>query len=249
MRPDAGICCSTMRRIAVRDWPRASRDRTSRQLLRPVFPGVSILYDRRSCRMERAAADFYKVFSVHDAQLYDERFNLLNAFLAAVPETTLQPSLSLSAEYQLRGPFLSFHTAFRRNPNAHLRQEYLAVLETSHGTPYFLNLHYCDTAHSMILGGAAAGKVFLLIFSQPICRNTIRIPSSFDVGGSFRKSHVFSAVSYLRLGLESADSPFNPSVFRPTSRTSTFSRSFLKFSSAASSANSILRWIASCTTG
>lgn len=35
--------------------------------------------------METGCAEIYKVFSVHDAQLYDERYNLLHAFLAAVP--------------------------------------------------------------------------------------------------------------------------------------------------------------------
>jgi hypothetical protein len=29
--------------------------------------------------------EFYKVFSVHDAQLYEEKYNLLNAFLATIP--------------------------------------------------------------------------------------------------------------------------------------------------------------------
>jgi pilus assembly protein CpaF len=46
--------------------------------------------------------------------------------------------------------------------NAHLRQEYLAVLESNHGTPYFFNLHYRDTAHSLILGRSGSGKTSLL---------------------------------------------------------------------------------------
>ena len=44
-----------------------------------------VIYDLDLGAVERAAAEFYKVFSVHDAELYDERYNLLNAFLAAVP--------------------------------------------------------------------------------------------------------------------------------------------------------------------
>jgi len=49
------------------------------------FSLTVVLYDLDFARVERACADFYKVFSVHDAQLYEEKYNLLNAFLAAVP--------------------------------------------------------------------------------------------------------------------------------------------------------------------
>src|SRR5262249_19595401 len=48
------------------------------------FSLTVVIYDRDLAALERAAAEFYKVFSVHDAQLFDERYNLLNAFLAAV---------------------------------------------------------------------------------------------------------------------------------------------------------------------
>ncbi len=44
--------------------------------------------------------------------------------------------------------------------NQHLKQEYLAVLETSHHTPYFLNLHHRDVAHTVILGRTGSGKSF-----------------------------------------------------------------------------------------
>src|SRR5216684_1476865 len=50
-----------------------------------LFSLTVVIYDRDLAAVERAATDFYKVFSVHDAQLFDERYNLLNAFLAAVP--------------------------------------------------------------------------------------------------------------------------------------------------------------------
>src|SRR5580693_2291266 len=49
------------------------------------FSLTVVLYDRDLAVVEQAAAEFYKVFSVHDAQLYEEKYNLLNAFLAAVP--------------------------------------------------------------------------------------------------------------------------------------------------------------------
>src|SRR6267143_1390428 len=127
------------------------------------FSLTVVIYDRDLAAVERAAADFYKVFSVHDAQLYEERYNLLNAFLAAVPGNhafNLRYLYLLNTNYADLSFLFTPHSGNIRNQQ--LRQEYLAVLETNHGTPYFLNLHYRDVAHSMILGRTGSGKSFLL---------------------------------------------------------------------------------------
>jgi type IV secretion system protein VirB4 len=127
------------------------------------FSLTVVIYDLDVAKVERACADFYKVFSVHDAQLYEEKYNLLNAFLAAVPGNHV---FNLRSLYLLNTNYADFSFLFtlhRGEPhNEHLRQEYLAVLETNHRTPYFLNLHYRDVAHTMILGRTGAGKTTLL---------------------------------------------------------------------------------------
>jgi N-terminal domain of anti-restriction factor ArdC len=46
--------------------------------------------------------------------------------------------------------------------NAHLGADYLAVLETNNSTPYFLNLHTRDVAHTLILGITGSGKTMKL---------------------------------------------------------------------------------------
>ena len=124
-----------------------------------------MIYDLDSAKVDRACAEFYKVFSVHDAQLYEEKYNLLNAFLAAVPGNH---AFNLRYLYLLNTNYADFSFLFTLHcgepRNRHLRQEYLAVLETNHHTPYFLNLHYRDVAHTMILGRTGAGKSFLLNF-------------------------------------------------------------------------------------
>jgi len=128
-----------------------------------LFSLTVVLYDRDLAAVERAAAEFYKVFSVHDAQLYEERYNLLNAFLAAVPGNhafNLRYMYLLNTNYADLSFLFTLHSGDTRNRQ--LRQEYLAVLETNHGTPYFLNLHYRDVAHSMILGRTGSGKTTLL---------------------------------------------------------------------------------------
>ena len=125
------------------------------------FSLTVVIYDKDLSKVHRACADFYKVFSVHDAQLYEERYNLLNAFLAAVPGNSvfnLRTLYLLNTNYADYSFLFTLHQGETRN--AHLRQEYLAVLETSHNTPYFLNLHYKDVAHTLLLGRTGSGKVY-----------------------------------------------------------------------------------------
>ena len=193
------------------------------------FSLTVVLYDRDLATVESAAADFYKVFSVHDAQLYDERFNLLNAFLAAVPGNhafNLRYLYLLNTNYADLSFLFTLHSGETRN--AHLRQEYLAVLETNHGTPYFLNLHYRDTAHSMILGRSGSGKSFLLNFLITNLQKYDPHTFIFDVGGSFESLTRLFGGSYLRLGLESADFTINPFRLPPTKANLDFLTLFLK---------------------
>ena len=133
------------------------------------FSLTVVIYDLDMAKVDRACADFYKVFSVHDAQVYEEKYNLLNAFLAAVPGNHV---FNLRLLYLLNTNYADFSFLFTLHcgepRNQHLRQEYLAVLETNHHTPYFLNLHYRDVAHTMILGRTGAGKFFSLS-RQPKC--------------------------------------------------------------------------------
>ena len=188
-----------------------------------------VVYDRDLRTVERAVAEFYKVFSVHDAQLYDERFNLLNAFLAAVPGNH---AFNLRYLYLLNSNYADLSFLFTLNSgetrNAHLQKEYLAVLETNHGTPYYLNLHYGDTAHSMILGRTGSGKSFLLNFLITNLQKYDPYTFIFDVGGSFASLTQLFGGSYLRLGRESAAFTINPFCLPPTKPNLDFLALFLK---------------------
>jgi type IV secretion system protein VirB4 len=127
------------------------------------FSLTVVIYDLDLAKVDHATAEFYKVFSVHDAQLYQEKSNLLNAFLAAVPGNH---ACNLRYLYLLNTNYADFSFLFTLGcgepRNRHLRQEYLAVLETNHHTPYFLNLHYRDVAHTIILGRTGSGKTTLV---------------------------------------------------------------------------------------
>jgi type IV secretory pathway VirB4 component len=44
-----------------------------------------VVYDKDPVRVEEAITELQRVFTTHDALLYEERYNLLNAFFATVP--------------------------------------------------------------------------------------------------------------------------------------------------------------------
>jgi type IV secretion system protein TrbE len=180
------------------------------------FSLTVVLYDRDLASVEKAAAEFYKVFSVHDAQLYEERYNLLNAFLAAVPGNyafNLRYLYLLNTNYADLSFLFTLHQGETRNQ--HLRSEYLAVLETNHGTPYFLNLHFRDVAHSMILGRTGSGKSFLLNFLITNLQKYDPYTFIFDLGGSFESLTQLFGGTYLRIGSESAAFSINPFCLPP----------------------------------
>ncbi len=193
------------------------------------FSLTVVIYDLELAKVDRACADFYKVFSVHDAQLYEEKYNLLNAFLAAVPGNhvfNLRSLYLLNTNYADFSFLFTLHCGEPRNP--HLRQEYLAVLETNHHTPYFLNLHYRDVAHTMILGRTGAGKSFLLNFIITNLQKYDPYTFIFDLGGSFESLTQLFGGSYVRVGLESETFKINPFSLPPTKENLDFLALFLK---------------------
>jgi hypothetical protein len=52
--------------------------------------------------------------------------------------------------------------------NDHLDREYFAVLETDNATPYYLNLHNREVAHTLILGATGSGNLFLRRYSRKL---------------------------------------------------------------------------------
>jgi type IV secretion/conjugal transfer VirB4 family ATPase len=194
-----------------------------------LFSLTVVIYDRDLTRVDRACAEFYKVFSVHDAQLYEEQYNLLNAYLATVLGNH---AFNLRYLYLLNTNYADFSFLFTLHSgeprNSHLREEYLAVLETNHHTPYFLNLHYRDVAHTMILGRTGAGKSFLLNFLITNLQKYAPHTFIFDLGGSFESLTQLFGGSYVRVGLESGDFKINPFALDPTKENLDFLALFLK---------------------
>src|SRR5207247_5689949 len=100
--------------------------------------------------------------------------------------------------------------------NTCLGTEYLAVLETEDGTPFFLNLHYQDTAHTIILGRTGSGKSFFLNFLITNLQKYSPYTFIFDLGGSFRSITQLFGGAYLKENAEHSEFTINPFSLEPT---------------------------------
>jgi type IV secretion/conjugal transfer VirB4 family ATPase len=188
-----------------------------------------VIYDEDLAKVDSACAEFYKAFSLYDAQLYEERYNLFNAYLATVPGNyafNLRSMLILNTNYADYSFLFTLHSGHR--VNAHLGEEYLAVLETNHRTPYYLNLHCNDTAHSVILGRSGSGKSFLLNFIITNLQKYAPYTFIFDLGGSFESLTRLFEGTYVKVGLETPGFKINPFCLPKTKSNLDFLALFVK---------------------
>ena len=181
------------------------------------FSLTVILYDEDHARLRRSVAECFKVFASVDAQLTEERYNLLNAFLAVLPGNhafNLRKMLVSSANYADLSLLFAPHIGEVRN--AHLGNEYLAVLETNHRTPYFFNLHSGDVAHALLLGMTGSGKSFTVSHLLTHAQKYRPLTYIFELGASYHDlTHRFGG-TYVRVGTEGGSFTINPFSLPPT---------------------------------
>ena len=193
------------------------------------FSLTVVAYDLDRAKVDAACSEFYKIFSVHDAQLYSERYNLLNAYLSTVPGNSVLNHRRIHITNTNYADYSFLFSLQSGEPeNDHLHQEYLAVLETRHQTPYYLNLHHGDIAHTVILGRTGSGKSFLLNFLITNAQKYEPYTFIFDLGGSFESLTRLFGGSYLRLGLESRDFKINPFALPASKRNLDFLSVFVR---------------------
>jgi type IV secretion/conjugal transfer VirB4 family ATPase len=178
--------------------------------------------------MDRIVGEFAAVFSNADGNLYLESYNQLNAYFATVPgnyEQNLRKLYLLNTNYADVSFLFTILAGEKRN--AHLEAEYLAVLETDNQTPYYLNLHNGEIAHTLIVGQTGSGKSYFSTFMLQNAQKYDPLTFIFDVGGSFESlTHIFGG-SYLNVGQESRDFTINPFSLEPTKDNKQFLFSFL----------------------
>jgi type IV secretion system protein TrbE len=193
------------------------------------FSLTLVLYHKDLSVLRRSVAQAFKVFAASDAQLTEEHYNRLNAWLAVLPG---------NAAYNLRRlwlmntncadlSFLYAHSAGDLQ-NEHLGQEYLAIVEAAGGTPYFLNLHSKDVAHTLVLGATGSGKSFLLNFLTTHLQKYGPTTTIFDLGGSYESLTQLFKGAYVQIGKPERRMTINPFSLEPTKENLLFLFSFVK---------------------
>jgi type IV secretion system protein TrbE len=188
-----------------------------------------VIYDEDRSRVERAVAEFHKLFTQHDGLLYEERYNLLNAFFATIPgnrQFNLRKQWALNSNYADLSFLFTMDTGSRRN--THLEREYLALLETAPATLYYLNLHSGDVAHTLLLGATGSGKSFTLNFTLQSLQKYSPLTFIFDLGASYETITRSFGGAYLNVGLKNPGFTINPFSLDPTHENLNFLYQFTK---------------------
>src|SRR3989442_1620974 len=175
------------------------------------FSLTIVLYGRSRTELDQLVAEFTGVFTNADGNLFAETYNQLNAYFAAVPGNY---ALNLRRLYLLNTNYADLSFLFTILPgektNDHLGTEYLAALETDNSTPYFLNLHNGEVAHTLILGMTGSGKSYFCNFLLQNAQKYAPLTFIFDIGGSFQSLTTIFGGTYLNVGQEARDFTINP---------------------------------------
>jgi type IV secretion system protein VirB4 len=189
-----------------------------------------VLVDHDTRRLDRTVAACVKVFASHDGALYEERYNLLNAWLAIVPGNgvyNLRRLPLLNTNVADLSFLFTLHTGSRTSP--HLGgQPCLAVFETDQQTPYFWNLHYHDVGHVLIQGATGSGKSFLVNFLLTHAQQYDPVTVIFDIGGSYETLTRRLGGSVWTMGLTHRTFTINPFCLAPTQEHRHFLFSFVR---------------------
>jgi type IV secretion system protein TrbE len=193
------------------------------------FSLTIVLYGQSQADLEILVGEFAGVFTNADGNLFAETYNQLNAYFATIPGNY---AFNLRRLYLLNTNYADLSFLFTILPgekaNIHLGTEYLAVLETDNSTPYFLNLHNGEVAHTLILGMTGSGKSYLCCFLLQNAQKYSPLTFIFDIGGSFQSLTTIFGGSYLNVGQEARDFTINPFSLAPTKENLQFLFSFFR---------------------
>ena len=193
------------------------------------FSFTLVLYATEKKMLDKALPDIVRIFTAADGSLFAETYNQLNAYFATIPGNY---RMNLRKLYLLNSNYADLSFLFTIHPgetwNPHLDKEYLAVLETDHATPYYLNLHNRDVAHTLLLGATGSGKSFACCFLIQNAQKYQPLTTIFDIGGSFQSLTKIFGGSYLNVGQESRDFAINPFSLEPTRENVQFLFSFFR---------------------
>jgi type IV secretion system protein VirB4 len=176
-----------------------------------------------------AVAASLKAFAGHDGALYEESYNLLNAWLAVVPGNAhfnVRRLALLNTNAADLSLLYTHHVGDRVSP--HLGAPCLATLATDHRTPYHWTLHHQDVGHTLVQGATGAGKSFLCNVLIDCAQQYDPFTVVFDLGGSYERLIHALGGSTWKVGLAHRAFTINPFCLAPTKENLHFLFSFVR---------------------
>jgi type IV secretion system protein TrbE len=188
-----------------------------------------ILHGQDERAVQHQAAEAMKALAVHDGSVFDESYNVLNAWLSVVPGNGAHNVRRLALlETNVADLSFVFTLDHGERISHYLHREALAIFETSHHTPYAFNLHVQDVGHTLVLGATGSGKSFLLNFLVTHAQKYEPLTVILDLGHSYRKLATLLGGRYLEVGLRQPEVTINPFALDPSPEHLHFLHAFVR---------------------
>lgn len=152
------------------------------------YTTVIIVADESQSKVEKKAMEIKKILNNLNFTAQIETFLSFDAWLGTMPGNTVcnvrkPPMNTIVLSHLLPTSAIWAGDSW----NKHLNEPPLVYTQTTGNTPFRLNLHYNDVAHSLMVGPTGAGKSVHLAFiqGQYLKYSNSRV-IAFDKGGSTR---------------------------------------------------------------
>jgi type IV secretion/conjugal transfer VirB4 family ATPase len=188
-----------------------------------------VLHGTDPAGVQHQTAEAMKTLAVHDGSLFEETYNLLNAWLSIVPGNSAHNLRRLAIlETNLADLSFLFTLDEGERVSSHLQLDALTVFETPHHTTYSFNLHVDDVGHTLVLGATGGGKSFTLNVLVTHAQKYDPLTVILDLGHSYRKLATLLHGRYLEIGLGRREVTINPFALAPTPEHLHFLHAFVR---------------------
>jgi type IV secretion/conjugal transfer VirB4 family ATPase len=175
------------------------------------FSLIAVVFDQDTERLRRAVGSLISCFRDREATLIEEHKHRMRSFFAILPGN----KLNIRYRYLLNRNYADLVPLYRpsggTDVNEHLDGEYLTVLQSTDGTPFYFNLHVGQVAASLVTGTTGSGKSVLMnqLIEDSQKYEGIRT-FIVDVGRSYRALTKKYGGTYISVSLKERNFHINP---------------------------------------